>query len=436
MSRIALILLSLAIAAPLFAKEELVTLPERDSVQLTIYNSEDCTLVTERRTLSFKQGNNRLQFSWTNTLIDPTSVDFQPVGDAAREALEVMDISYTAESHEMLIWTVGCITPAAYEVEISYFTSGITWSAEYAGLVNAGESAMDLTAYVTVTNNSGEDYEDAEVRLVVGTINLVERIIDLARPRQRTIAPPAAAPEAMDKDDMRRMAKRGAQAEKSAGGMERPKEIQKAGLSEYYIYAIEGTETIPTRWSKRLRSFEIKDVPLKTVYRLEPDKFGPSFTKVLEFKNDEKHKLGKEPLPDGMVRLYKKVSDGRLGYMGAISSKYIPKNEEVKVNVGPDAECTMKQRRMSLKKKDLVFQRNRLIGWTTIEEFTIEVQNFRDRDVEVEIHRSMSGDFDFESDDAWEKHDADTQKIKFSLKAGETRKLSFKVTTRSGTNAK
>ena len=98
--------------------------------------------------------------------------------------------------------------------------------------------------------------------------------------------------------------------------MARPKEIQKAGLSEYYIYSIEGTETIPTGWSKRLRSFQVKDVPMKTVYRLEPDKFGPAFTKVLEFKNDEKHKLGKEPLPDGLIRLYKKVSDGRLGYMG------------------------------------------------------------------------------------------------------------------------
>ncbi|MCB1719958.1 MAG: hypothetical protein KDK05_32965, partial [Candidatus Competibacteraceae bacterium] len=161
-------------ASSLSAKEELVTLPERDSVQLTIYNSEDLTLVRERRTLSFKQGNNRLQFSWANTLIDPTSVEFEPVGKDAQDALEVMDVSYPAESHEMLIWTVACSKPAGYEVEISYFTSGISWSAEYTGMVNAAENAMDLTAYVTVTNNSGEEYEDAEVRLVVGVIHLVE----------------------------------------------------------------------------------------------------------------------------------------------------------------------------------------------------------------------------------------------------------------------
>ena len=32
------------------------------------------------------------------------------------------------------------------------------------------------------------------------------------------------------------------------------KKIIKEGLSEYFIYAVEGTETIPNGWSKRMRS--------------------------------------------------------------------------------------------------------------------------------------------------------------------------------------
>jgi hypothetical protein len=429
-----LLLIAASSCAPLYAKEELVTLPERDSVQLTIYNSEDLTLVRERRSLSFKQGNNRLQFSWANTLIDPTSVEFLPVGKDATDALEVMDTSFPAESHEMLIWTVACTKLAGYEVEISYFTSGIYWSAEYTGMVNADESSVDLTAYVAVANHSGEEYENAEIRLVVGVVHLVERIVDLARPRSPGQGQPAPAPPALDKEDMRRMSR----AEKGAdeGEMQRPKEIQKAGLSEYYIYTVEGTETIPNAWSKRLKSFAIAGVPLKTVYRLEPDKHGPYFTKVLEFKNDEEHKLGKEPMPDGLLRLYKQMDSGRLGYMGEVYNKYIPKNEEVKVNVGPDAECTLKEKRLTLKKKDLAFRQNWLVGWTTVEEFEVTVSNFRDRDVEVEVHRTMAGMFTFESEDTWEKHDADTQKIHFTLKAGTERKLAFKVTTKQGENAK
>ncbi|MHC4557147.1 MAG: hypothetical protein ACYS80_07555, partial [Planctomycetota bacterium] len=58
---------------------ELVTLPRRDKVQLTIYNSADLTLVRERRNLTLKKGWNWLQFMWANTLIDPTSLNLEPL---------------------------------------------------------------------------------------------------------------------------------------------------------------------------------------------------------------------------------------------------------------------------------------------------------------------------------------------------------------------
>ena len=56
---------------------DLSTVPVRNTVQLTIYNSEDLTLVRETRKVSFKPGANPLQFSWANTLIDPTSVELR-----------------------------------------------------------------------------------------------------------------------------------------------------------------------------------------------------------------------------------------------------------------------------------------------------------------------------------------------------------------------
>ena len=429
--RLLLPILALLIATPLLAKEELVTLPERESVQLTIYNSEDLTLVRERRQLTFKQGDNRIQFSWANTLIDPTSVEFQPVGKEAQDALEVSHTSYPGESHQMLIWTVACTKAAGYTIEISYFTSGISWSAEYTGILSSDETTMDISAYVTVSNHSGEEYENASVRLVVGVINLVERIIDLAQPgkgggqgmpqaRWREL-------EDMTEDEAN---------EDPADGMAKPKSIQKAGLSEYYIYTVEGTETIPNQWSKRLKSFTVSGVPMKTVYRLEPAKFGPHFTKVFEFVNNEEQKLGKEPLPDGIIRLYRDAGAGRLSYLGVLNSKYIPKNEEVKINVGPDAECTLQQKRTNFSKKDLSFRNGGLVGWTHVEEFELKVRNFRNRDVEVEIHRSMVGDWDSDSEDDWEKHDAGTRKIHFTLKANSERTLKLTVTTRNGTNRK
>jgi len=49
----------------------------------------------------------------------------------------------------------------------------------------------------------------------------------------------------------------------------RPKEIKKEGLSEYFLYTIEGTETIPTGWSKRLISFDVDEVPALNLYKYQ-----------------------------------------------------------------------------------------------------------------------------------------------------------------------
>src|SRR3954468_24224580 len=79
---------------------ELSTVPNRDTVQLTIYNSEDLTLVRETRKVTFKRGQNPLQFSWANTLIDPSSVELTFLTDA--DKLEVLDTTFPQDKPQML----------------------------------------------------------------------------------------------------------------------------------------------------------------------------------------------------------------------------------------------------------------------------------------------------------------------------------------------
>src|SRR6266700_1265028 len=161
------------------ARINVVTLPGRDSVQLTIYNSVDLTLVKETRLLTFRKGLNKLEFSWANTLIDPTSVEFRPLTHA--DAVEVLDVSFPPRVSNTLEWRINSDFAGEVQVEIRYFTSGISWSADYVVEANKTEKLMGLAGYVRVNNNSGEDYENAQVRLVVGVIRLVQEIADLAR---------------------------------------------------------------------------------------------------------------------------------------------------------------------------------------------------------------------------------------------------------------
>ncbi len=239
------------LATPAHARINVVTLPGRDSVQLTIYNSADLTLVKETRYLTFRKGLNRLEFSWANTLIDPTSVEFRALTHA--DKVDVLDVSFPPRVTNTLEWRINSEVAGEVQVEIRYFTSGISWAADYVAEADKGEKLMDLAGSVRVYNNSGEDYESAQVRLVVGVIHLVEEIGQLARMGRP--GPIPAAPKAAHKSQARKRTsdfRRLGHAFGVAGA--RPREIIKEGISEYFLYTVEGRDTIATGWSKRFAS--------------------------------------------------------------------------------------------------------------------------------------------------------------------------------------
>ncbi len=354
------------LASHALAAVDLVTIPRREGTQLTIYNSEDITMVREHRLLTVKPGINRIQFSWANTLIDPTSIDFRILDH--QDKVDLIDTTFPAGRNDALQWNIKSQMAGKIPVEIRYFTSGITWKADYVGIANQDETKLRLTGYVRVFNNSGELYDNAQVRLVVGTINLVERIADLARrPPPKTPAPDITL------GDSTRLNLLGKELDKlvityhsaagkgtlSAGGLvvEKKKDIQKEGLSEYFLFTIEGREDIKNKEPKRLVSMKVADVPLQCIYKLTDRHGGKHFTKYYRFKNkkllddegEEKdlsamENLGLSPLPDGMVRLFSEYRNKDLAYVGGTKTKYVPIGDRVEVNVGHDPDITIVRR--------------------------------------------------------------------------------------------
>src|SRR5215213_10979338 len=124
---------------------DLSTVPKRDTVVLTIYNSEDLTLVRETRTVTFKKGVNPLQFSWANTLIDPSSVELKFLTQP--DKLSVLDTTFPHDKPQMLYWNVQSDFDGEATIEITYFTSGITWSADYVALADRDESSVALDGF-------------------------------------------------------------------------------------------------------------------------------------------------------------------------------------------------------------------------------------------------------------------------------------------------
>src|SRR5438128_6919035 len=145
------LLTSLTFLTSALGRVNVVTLPGRDSVQLTIYNSADLTLVKETRLLTFRKGLNKLEFSWANTLIDPTSVEFRALTHA--DEVEVLDVSFPPRVTNTLEWRIHSEFAGEVKVEIRYFTSGISWSADYIAEANRTETFMNLAGHVRVNNH-------------------------------------------------------------------------------------------------------------------------------------------------------------------------------------------------------------------------------------------------------------------------------------------
>jgi len=456
--RILSLVLLLWAALPLWAKNvDLSTVPDRQTVQLTIYNSEDLTLVRETRVVTFKKGLNPLQFSWANTLIDPTSVELRFLG--AADKLDVLDTTYPHDKPQMLYWNVQSEIDGEATIQITYFTSGISWAADYLCVADAAEKQMNFEGFVRVSNRSGEEYEKAQVRLVVGTINLVEKIAQLAKV-------PMSDVNKLDEgrlQDLKKAAFKGAIQAAAPVALEAPegaampaeKPIVKESLSEYFIYTIDGTETIRDGWSKRMRSLEGQTIPFKIQYRYRPEQYGDQLVRLYLLTNNKESKLGTTPLPDGIVRVFRQNGRDGLSYLTQETIKYVPIGDKIELNLGADPNVIFELIKLRSFRDNLwlqvqnvpnVFRRaddgavnievnSSMSGWDEHEQYTQRIRNYTAQPIAVEVRRPWDGHVVFRSQLQPVLHDFRTPQFESTVPAATRKDLLFEVVRHQGHNA-
>jgi hypothetical protein len=434
---------------------DLSTVPARNTVQLTIYNSEDLTLVRETRVVTFKKGVNPLQFSWANTLIDPTSVELKFLSNP--DKLDVLDTTFPHDKPQMLYWNVQSEIDGEATIQITYFTSGITWSADYIAIATGDEKNVKFDGFVRVFNNSGEEYEDASVRLIVGRINLVEKIAQLAQIPMAEVEGLAAGKRKELQSKAARgmlMDAAGAPAATAAPAPAEPKQIIKEGLSEYFVFSIEGTETIRNGWSKRMRSIEAAAVPVKVQYRYRPAEYGEELVRMYLMTNNSDSKLGTTPLPDGVVRVFRDNGRNGLSYLTQQSIKYIPIGDKIELNLGDDPKVVFELIKMKSWRDELwvqvhginIFRRidqpgarveenSSIAGWAEHELFVQRIRNYTGGDIELEIRRTFPGHVVFRSALGPKLHDYQTVQLTTSAKPGKS-DLVYEIVRQQGHNAK
>jgi len=216
-------------------------------------------------------------------------------------------------------------------VELSYLTGGLGWKADYVAELNAKEDSIDLSGWVTLTNTSGTSYNNAKLQLVAGDVNTV-----------RENHPRAAVA----------MHKTLAMAEDSAG-------MAEESLLEYHLYSLDRPTTIAESQTKQVALLAASNIPARKelVLRGADYYYGSSFGDLgqkikvaafMEFDNKDAAKLGM-PLPKGIMRVYKKDSQGNAQFVGEDQIDHTPKNETVRLKLGDSFDVTADKKQADFK---------------------------------------------------------------------------------------
>jgi hypothetical protein len=409
-SKSLLLALPLILALPTlgWSKIDLVTLPNRDKTDLTIYNEIDLTLVRETRFLSFRKGENEIQFSWSGVMVDPTSLELDL---GIRPGIEVLDAVYPAGSENTIVWTVVSEEPGMVPVEIRYFVSGLTWSAENTIVSDEAAGTFTLKPEIRISNESGEDFNGAHIRVIVGAPNLIVRIMDLvaqwgmgnkkdtvsylnfdldgdfeinaeleqispfASPGMGMSSPFGGAPDAIDKSSF------------GGFGTDR-KEVFKKAVSEYQLYSVEGEIDLQSGWSYQIPNPETTDIP----FELNDEVDNRSGNPIIRYKtiNDEDHELGKVSLPNGQYFVYKESGEQGISYVGKNTHDYIPIGGEMELELGFDSYLGYEHKLLSFKRSDFHFDKEGdLSGWNDTRRISIELKNGRSQPVSVKLTEFM-----------------------------------------------
>jgi hypothetical protein len=220
-----------------------------------------------------------------------------------------------------LRWLVQSAVDGDQQVELTYLTGGLNWTADYNVLLAQDNSSLDLNGWITLNNTSGAAYLDATVKLVAGDVNRI------------------AQPQARELEMMADMAFAAAAPTEA---------VEQRELFEYNLYEITRPVTVADNETKQVEFVSGADVPANTFYVYEASPFfygglvtdqyygSTGITNVqsyLEFTTDEENGLGAD-LPAGRIRVYQEDVDGAALLIGENYIDHTPQGEDVQIYLG------------------------------------------------------------------------------------------------------
>ncbi len=291
-------------------------------------------------------------------------------------------------------------------LELSYLTGGLSWRADYVANLSSDEKALDLSGWVTLTNQSGATYPNATLQLVAGDVN---------RAKQR--------PE--------RALAMGIMMDRAKAAVP---QMAEESLFEYHLYTLNRPTTLAVNQTKQVALLSASAVPVRKEYLLQgqPYYYSGSYGDLgekqkvgvfVEFDNKESSRLGM-PLPKGIIRVYKCDSEGHAQFVGEDNVDHTPKNELVRLKLGDAFDVTARRKQTDYKS----LGRQGKFGNVHESAFEIKLKNAKREPVTVSVLEPMPGDWEvLQNSHPFTKETAGTARFKVTVPAEGSATLTYRV---------
>jgi hypothetical protein len=213
--------------------------------------------------------------------------------------------------------------PAAVngDVTLAYLTRGLSWNADYVAMFDEAEGNVALQGWITLTNNSGTTFANANAQLVAGDINVV-----------------GSEAEWWQVYNFRRNASSNVR----RAGVETSGREQ---LADYYVYPLAEATTIANNQTKQVSFLSAERVRAnrgyeQTFYDFLSQEEPVSADVRVRFANSQASGLG-DQLPSGVVRVYARDARGQPQFVGEDRIGHTSAGSELALKIGDAFDVTI-----------------------------------------------------------------------------------------------
>jgi len=310
-----------------------------------------------------------------------------------------------------LVMQLNGATASPQQLQLSYLTGGLAWKADYVAELDEADEFVDLTGWVTLTNQSGATYKNAKLQLVAGDVNRLQNEFKRASKRQGMLAQDAVSVE--------------------------ESEMVEEALFEYHLYTLQRPTTISENQTKQVSLLSATKIPVTKEFLLKgqnyyyQNSYGSIGQKLkvgvfVEFNNDKESNLGLA-LPKGIVRVYKNDKSGNAQFVGEDHIDHTPKKEEVRLKLGEAFDITADKKQTQFKKAYAIGK----YSYAYTVSFQIDLKNAKSEAVEVVVQEPIPGDWKMQKQShTHEKVASGTAEWKIKVPAEGKTTLTYEVLVR------